>query len=155
MRGGNWRFFFFFFFFEKRMSLRARRDTVPAKPWQRCPQGRQHTEMQLWDLFFCTVSAIPFWGKSCRIYMSSSHLETQLPSRNTDPVRLHFHDQSPHSWKANMSFFNVRFTRKHDETAKRNQMPLFAFQDIAYLETYDLRTCGVASAEIMLKNRII
>ena len=28
MRAGHWRFFFF----EKRMSLRARRDTVPAKP---------------------------------------------------------------------------------------------------------------------------
>ena len=27
MRAGHWRFFF-----EKRMSLRARRDTVPAKP---------------------------------------------------------------------------------------------------------------------------
>ena len=51
-----------------------------------------------------------------------------------------------------MSFsFYVRLIRKHDETAKRNQMPLFAFQDIAYLETYDLRTCGVASAEIMFK----
>ena len=49
------------FFFEKRMSLRARRVTVPAKPWQRCPQGRQHTEMQLWDSFFSTVSAMPFW----------------------------------------------------------------------------------------------
>ena len=91
-------------------------------------------------------------GKSCRIYMSSSHLETQLPSRNTDPVRLHFHDQSPHSWTTNMSFsFYVRLIRKHDGTAKRNQMRQFACQDIVDLEAYDLRTCGVASAEIMFK----
>ena len=51
-----------------------------------------------------------------------------------------------------MSFsFYVRLIRKHDGTAKRNQMRQFACQDIVDLETYDLRTCGVASAEIMFK----
>ena len=54
-----------------------------------------------------------------------------------------------------MSFsFYVRLIRKHDGTAKRNQMRQFACQDIVDLETYDLRTCGVASAEIMLKNQM-
>ena len=48
-------------------------------------------------------------------------------------------------------FFYVRLIRKHDGTAKRNQMRQFACQDIVDVETYDLRTCGVASAEMMFK----
>ena len=134
------------------MSLRARRVTVPATPWQRCPQGRQHTEMQLWDLFFCTVSAIPFWVSPAEFIWAPAiwrHNFLQEIQIRWDSI---FMTKAPHSWTTNMSFsFYVRLIRKHDGTAKRNQMRQFACQDIVDLETYDLRTCGVASAEIMFK----
>ena len=152
MRAGHW-----CFFFEKRMSLRARRVTVPAKPWQRCPQGRQHTEMQLWDLFFCTVSAIPFWVSPVEfiwapaIWRHNFLQEIQIRWDSIFMTKALIHEQPT----CLFLFFYVRLIRKHDGTAKRNQMRQFACQDIVDVETYDLRTCGVASAEIMLKNQIM
>ena len=147
MRAGHW----CFFFWKANVSTGTARHCT-SQALTEVPPGTPTYRDAAVGLVLLYRKRNTVLGKSCRIYMSSSHLETQLPSRNTDPVRLHFHDQSPHSWTTNMSFsFYVRLIRKHDGTAKRNQMRQFACQDIVDLETYDLRTCGVASAEIMFK----
>ena len=91
MRAGHWRFFF-----EKRMSTGTARYCT-SQALTEVPPGTPTYRDAAVGLVLLYRKRNTILGKSCRIYMSSSHLETQLPSRNTDPVRLHFHDQSPHS----------------------------------------------------------